>query len=396
MIPSRELLDRLALEFSFYRGRIGEFRVDPNDCRIDLCEGNLRIWPRLAASDSPDLIHAHFLAQLGSDDSRNLDGCILFRSEDQDSLSYAVRRYVAEVGGSLLSVLLQQDVFLSKRFSSGPSESQYTGIDSADGFTGPIHCHLQGESSDQNLIKQTNLFAGVSGLIPPLPLQLAKVTLRRNATEWDRTIELNGHSVCLQDPGFPIQFDAIEGSELTQFAVFHFAEKPDWITERKSIDESIRGFVRAFAENRDIDKSLATIRQQGADGDRVHQVHAFASLAFARRFFGEFGARYSRKYLAIRGNGTIEEKELLAEPVFGRSLVLSDEFQEGPLFESFKMLALLNTEFNELNDRMNRGERPEAIELPPPVVPDPDVSAEILEKVSRRVLKKRTGKDKCE
>lgn len=365
--------------------------VSQQDEFVFACDQSLRIQVDPDPHPgSQELSHYHVLAQIGSDDSKNLDACIVGIGEtESERISDAANMWISLVAGPLLTLLNGKALLEATPF--GPNSPH--GILGSHGAVGPRLLRDYSGTLDSKSLEGINLFQGVDALAGAETLQLAKATLQAKNGNWSRHLEINGHQHSYSQPAWDCGLQAPSLATVTQFALFHFAENTQWLESRRQTDKAIKEFVKGFSQTQNVASALKQLEASGFSAKVVHQVHVFTSLAFSRYLFGEFGARYSDDYFRVLADGSVESKSLMKEAVFARSLMFSPGLQSGPLSETFQTLALLNTEFNHLNELMNEGRTPESIQLSAPVLADPGVDEKTLARAMKTILKTST---RCE
>lgn len=349
------------------------------------CDQSLRIQVQSDQhSPEPTLSHYHVVSQVGSDTSSNLNACVIGLGQtEQERISDAANMWMSLMAGPVLTLLNRTPLLDALPFA----EDSTHGVDGSHGAVGPRMIRDYGGALESNWFEGINLFENVSAMAPPQALQLAKVTLQAKHGQWTRHLEINGHQHTWTQDHWKCDKAAPSLATVTQFALFHFAENPAWLDQRRLIDQGIASFVKHFSESQNIESSLAELKTSGFPDEMIQQVHGFSSLAFSRHLFGDFGARYSNDYFHVLSDGSIQSKPLMEEPVFARSLMLSAGFQSGAFSQAFQNIALLNTEFNRLNETMNEGREPDSIELAPPVFVEAGISQDLLDRATRKILK---------
>lgn len=386
MSDSHWLLEAIARELETHgEDVVANLRI--NGEQLTACEGQLRVEVKLVDQPSANEIsHCHFISQVGSDTSRNLDACLIGVGKTlNERLASAAKAWNLQVAAPILSLMTRETLHQVAAFDCHSED----GVAQADGCIGPRVGRELHERIDWDSLSDVNLFENVAAMAPPEYLQLAKVTLSSHGERWRRSIEFNGHQFAIEDPHWMPRIKAATAATISQFAVFHFANHSEWVEQRQQLDNAICHFVAAFAENQDINAALATLSDLGLAANQIHQIFSFVSLAFSRSLFADLGATYAGDYWNVSRCGKIVGRKLLDEPAFARSLAMSADFFQGDLADSCTTLSLLNPEFNQLNQLMNEGHDPLKIALPPPVIPDHDVDPDRLRDAVREIENRR-------
>ena len=384
-VPGDKLLLAIASELKRMGSDIvGQVQVDGES--LSACQDQLRLRVEIF-SDHPmeaEILHAHVVARLGGESGQELDACIIgIGDTEDDQAEDAARNWQTLVGGPVLSLLTETPLVGTRHFD----EASAHGVAGAHGFVGPMMGRLLDREFDWGQLEEVDLFRFAQNLAPAEMVQLAKVTLHAEGGVWSRSLEINGHAVSHFDADWKLEPDPPREGAVTQFALFHFAHDPNWVVMRQKVDDAICSFVAAFAESRKIDEAYLELVRQGVEGELAHNVFSFASLAFSRSLLEQLGARYADSYCLIGQGGSVTRDHLLLDqPVYARSLALSHDFKVGPEVDAFKDLALLNTEFQRLNQLMNDGFPPGEIELPPPVMLQFGVDEESVEIGTRKIV----------
>jgi hypothetical protein len=164
-----------------------------------------------------------------------------------------------------------------------------------------------------------------------------------------------------------------------RFAVFHFADQPQWLEQRQGLDDALYRFVTAFQETQSVDEAADVLQRQGLDSKLVNQIAALTPLAAGRVLYGSTGVKFPQDFMRIRADGSLEEGLLLMrQPVFARGKALFAILMGSEHAEAVQNLALTGAELHAISGALHAGSQLEDLELSPPIVFD-DASDEAAE-----------------
>jgi len=331
----------------------------------------------------PAVTHCHVITELGEEHSGILDACIVgIDPRREEGLRDAARNWKDLVGGPIFSLLHARAVMGAAHFDG----TQLAGVSGCYGFVGSLGTRMVNEKEfDPSVFDDAPVFDYAAQIAPPGIVHLAKATMQADGKgSWNRNLEIDGHLAVHADSPWVAGRSAPPDGIVTRFAVFHYADQPGHVEDRRNLDSSIRRFVAAFQKVDDSDSAADMLANAGVDDELVNRLVTFAPLAFARVIFATMKDSFSPDYVQVRCDGTLEEGlRLMHEPVFARSLVLSRELSGSEFLEAVKKVAATSLEFQGINDALHRGSKPENLIMGPPVVFDAGVSEAACEKTLR-------------
>jgi hypothetical protein len=352
-------------------------RVELVDDSLSACDGRmlLRAEVRNDSDYHPSITHCHVFARMGKDTFCDpLDACVMGIDADRrQGLTKAGQNWVTNVGSALLSLLHAKPVMDANHFDG----IDPWGVPGCHGFIGPLFGYGMKEPVDAMQIMNAGLFDCASAMAPPGIIHLAKVVLEAKGTEgWTRTLEIDGHLACFEEKGWDCGGIAAPPVGIaSQFAVFHYADQKGTVESRRQLDHAIRKFVATVGASKDVDAATQALREERLVSDLIHQMAALLPLAFFRVIFAGLGMTFSKEYHRVKGDGTVEVRKLMREPVFARAVAMCPDMIAGGLGEAVKFLATCSSTFNAVNAALNAGSKPENLLMGPPVIPDPDADA---------------------
>jgi hypothetical protein len=333
---------------------------------------NLSANVRTDAAAHPSIAHCHIVARLGTETSGKLDACVIGIDADRKAaLKAAAAGWVEIVAGPIFSMAHARPVMGAEHFDG----TDVTGVTGSHGFVGPMRSRMVDGTFDFDSLAEVAVFDYAAEMAPPGLVHLAKVTLNAGANGWNRSIEVDGHAACHSDPSWDALPISRSQGIVTQFAVFHYADQPDAIAKRQQVDDAIWQYVSAFARTADTWKAAELLASEGIDKELVHRIYTLSPLAFGRVVLHGIGVDYSPYYTRIKSDGSLQKQlHLMREPVFARSMALSQAIMSGELLEAFKELATTSAEFDAINNALHAGSNPKDLKLSPSLIPDHDTS----------------------
>jgi hypothetical protein len=357
-----------------------------SDERLSLLQGNVRLTAAMFddPNSHPAMAHCHVTAEIGKPGD-SLDACVVgVHPERSSALADAARVWVDLVAGPILSLVHARPVLGAAHFDGNDP----TGVPGAHGFVGPMGWRWVSPEEAPNFGGELSLFDYASQMAPPSTLHIAKATLTAcGESGWRRNLEIDGHAATHEDDRFGPHVPAPPQGIGARFAVFHFADQPDWLEKRRRLDEALLRFTSAFDETKTIDGAADDLQREGFDRELVNQIVALAPLAAGRVVFGSLGVKFSPEFMRIKRDGSLEEGLwLMRDPVFARGKAifasLGSEYAE-----AVKNIALTGAELNAINNALNSGSKLQDLTMAPPILLDPGVSDEAVEAALAKLQK---------
>lgn len=331
----------------------------------------------------PAVAHCHIIADT-SVQGGSLDACVVgAHSDRREALADAGRTWVETVAAPFLSLMHARPVMEAAHFDG----FEGWGVSGCHGFVGPIRARFFERPFDLAVFSDAPVFEYAAEMAPPGAVHLAKVTLQAIGNGgWNRTLDVDGHSASHEDHPWDIGLAAPSQGIASIFAVFHYGDQPASIKARQKTDEAIRRFVSAFQATGNPEKAANYLRDEGIEADLVHQVATLAPLAFGRMVVASIGASCAPDFIRVRRDGTVEQNvRLMHQPVFARSMALTREFMNGEFLDAVKRLSLESPEVRVINDALLSGSKPSNLKVSSPIIPDPEVSANAVERAIGRL-----------
>ena len=327
--------------------------------------------------------HAHVIAEIGvGSRAARLDACVVgIHTDRREALASSGRTWAGAVAGPIFSLLHAKPVLSADHFNG----SEPWGIAGCHGFVGPLTSRFFERELDLSPLQDAAMFDYADALAPAGVVHLAKVTLNATGEGWSRTIEVDGHEAAHAEPSWNTGLPSASRGVLSQFAVFHYGDRPEAIEQRQRVDDAIRQFVTGFQETGDTDKAADLLEARGFDAALVHDVDCFVLVALGRVIFGNIGAKFSPDFMRINRDGSTQTLRLMRQPIFARTTVLASELFSGQLVNAAKSLALTSAEINAINSALNAGSNPRNLILSPPIMPDRGVSRSAMEMAITRL-----------
>ena len=201
-------------------------------------------------------------------------------------------------------------------------------------------------------------------------------------------LPIDGHEAVHSDVNWDARLASPAHGLVSQFAVFHYGDRPAAVEERRRVDDAIRQFVRTFQETGNTDRAADLLESRGVAADLVDRVTPFVPLALGRVLVGDMGPTFSPDFLRVRPDGGAARLRLMREPVFARASALARELLSGELLEPAKSLAFTGPEVNAINSALHAGSKPQNLVLSPAIVPErgvtPDVVSRAIAQLQRR------------
>jgi hypothetical protein len=331
----------------------------------------------------PSLAHVHVVAEIGfGSQAARLEACVIgIHSDRHEALAHSGRSWVAAVAGPIFSLLHAKPVLDAAHFNG----SEPWGIAGCHGFVGPLTARFFEREPDLAPLEDAIVFDYADALAPAGVVHLAKVTLNATGEGWSRNIEIDGHEAVHSDANWNTGLPRTSQGVLSQFAVFHYGDRPRAIEQRQRVDAAIRQFVTAFQETGDTDKAADLLVARGIDAALVHDASCFVPVALGRVIFGSIGAKFSPDFVRISRDASTQTLRLMRQPVYARTTVLASELLSGQLMNAAKSLALTSAEINAINSALHAGSNPQDLSLLPPLMPDPDVGQTAMEEAMRQM-----------
>jgi hypothetical protein len=344
---------------------------------------NLSVVIRDDPGAHPALVHCHVMTQLGEEHSGLLDACIVgIDQRREEGLRDAARSWKQLVGGPIFSLMHARAVMGAEHFDG----SQSVGASGCHGFVGPLGTRMLNKKGlDATASLDAPMFDYAAEIAPPGIVHLAKVTLQADGNgAWNRNLEIDGHLAAHADTPWKRGPAAPADGMATRFAVFHYADQPERIEDRRDLDSSIRRFVAAFQKVDDSDSAAEVLKNAGVEDELVNRVVAFAPLAFAHVIFATLRNSFPDEYILVRRDGTLlEGLQLMQEPAFARAMMLSQELSGSETLEALKKVACTSSLVHAINNAALRGSKPEDLIMTPPVVFYPGASEEVVNKIEQ-------------
>jgi hypothetical protein len=377
----RDELDKLPADLVGPVERVGEV--------LSVFGGRMRLGATVIHDPGihPSIAHAHVVAEIGAPGSAaaepvRLDACVMGVDADhQIALAGCARHWTAAVAGPLFSLLHARPVLGAAHFGG----SEPFGVAGCHGFVGPLVARMFEKEVDLSALEDAGLFDYADAFAPPGLVHLAKVTLEATEGAWHRTLAIDGHEVVHPDADWHAALAAPAHGVVSQFAVFHYADNPGAVDERRGVDDAVRQFVRAFHEAGTTDAAAALLESRGVPPGLVDRLEPFVPLALGRALVGDMGPKFSADYLRVRADGGAERLRLMREPVFARTSALVPELMSGELAEPARTLALAGSEIHAFNAALNAGSKPYNLVLFPPVIPDRGAGPELVDRAVRQL-----------
>lgn len=297
--------------------------VEIRDDVLFALDGKLSLQVQLQQNTgiSNQIAHFHVVSRLGTaSTSPALDACVVGMGADRASaLKSLAERWVGAVGCVVFSLLHAKPVMGAVHFDG----TQSWGLPDCHGFLGPIHARVSGKI-DLTPALHDGLFDGVVALAPPGLLHICKVTLDADGRGgWKRVIEIDGHAARFEETAWSCSVEPPKQTVIaTQYAVFHFADRPGAVDRQVRLDAAICEFVAVCKATGSTEGVTEILVERGHEPDVVERVANFAPVAFCRVLFGGIGATFSPDYVRIPPSGKPERRRLLHEPAFARSAAL--------------------------------------------------------------------------
>lgn len=340
----------------------------------------------------PAVAHCHVVADL-ADRKASLDACVTgIHPDRREGLVDAAHSWVETVASPVLSLLHARPVMGAAHFDG--SEGQ--GVAGCHGFVGPMRARFFTRPFGLDGFSDVAVFDYAAELAPPGIVHLAKVTLEATANgRWNRNLEIDGHVASYADRPWNVEIAAPSRCVASQFAVFHYADQPQFIETRQRTDDAIRRFVSAFQRTDVPEKAAEMLLAEGVDPVLAHRVAAFVPLALGRVVLSPLCASFAPDFVRITRDGTAKAgAKLMHEPVFARTITVSHAFMESGLLESVKKIALASPELHSINNALHAGSKPENLKLLPPIIPDPGTGKDAVEQAMEQ-LRHRAQQDQA-
>jgi len=334
------------------------------------------------------IAHCHVTARVADEQTGHLDACLIGINPDRAAaLADAAQYWINVVAGPIFSLLHERPVLGTTAFDG----SESYGVSGCSGYVGPKCARMLAEADDMKLLDDTPSFDFAAEMAPPGIVHLTKVTLEASGEAgWNRTLEVDGHSATHVDRPWPAVEQAPAQGIVSQFAVFHYADQTQKVDERKQVDDTIRRYVAMVGTSGDTNNPIDTMLNEGVPAELLDQIATYAPLAFGRAALNSIGATFSPTYVQLKQDGTTTDGlQLMHQPVFARSIILSQEFMSSAeTIEGFKLIALSSSEVVTINNAMNEGSKPEDLALLPPIIPDHGVSDETIQRTMKELIEK--------
>lgn len=333
-----------------------------------------------------DLAHAHAVVETDEGDlSGHLNACVIGTDPDRAAaLKQTARSWVEAVAGPIFSLLHARPVLGADHFDG----TDPGGVSGTHGFAGPLILRLSSEKFPAERLLDRPLFDFAPELAPAGVIHLAKATLGVKEGRWQRTIEVDGHQAAYVDAAWDAGMAAPQQVVASRFAVFHYADRPEFVTARRLLDEIIREYVKVFDHERDLQQTAQKLIQAGYPANIVDRVDHFLTLALGRALItSSLPFQPNEYYHRVLPSGELRrDNRLLHEPAYARGLMLADELARGPYLDAVKNLALYSAEVHAVNSLLNAGSRLEDCRSAPFLIPDFDTSGETFTRAVREAL----------
>ncbi len=349
---------------------------------VSLLAGKVELRVRIQHDDGahPAIAHAHVLATIG--DQEPLDACVVAVHPDRaQGLAGVGATFCDLVAGPILSLVHQRPVLGSLHFD----ETDAHGVPGQHGFVGPSMVRGLPDGASDPFVG-VPVFDYADALAPPRLVHLAKVVFDvRDDRHIRRTLEVDGHAASHTDPLWAPEHTAPANIVGLRFAVFHPGGRasPGTVRQQRALDEAIDAFVEHFAATRDRDEAAARLASSGVDARLVHEIRLLVPAAFARLVF-EDRLPLSSTFTRVRADGwTDEDLPFMAERPFARGKILGARRIEREGTALAQEIALASSEVAAIDHALKQGTALEDLRPLAPLVPDPDVPVEVLERVAR-------------
>ena len=348
---------------------------------LHLLAGRLVLEVRVQYDEGahPAIAHAHVLATIEGQEP--LDASVVAVDPDRaKGLAGVGHTFCDLVAGPILSLVHARPVMGAVHFDGRDGR----GVAGHHGFLGPqmVRGLPPGEPDP---FEGISAFDFADALAPPRLAHLAKAVFDiRQDGHIRRNLEVDGH-VSHVDALWAPDHKGPANTFGVRFAVFHAADQPDSVRHNRAIDEAILAFIEHFAATRDRDAAADHLASSGTDRRLVHELRLFVPAAFARLVFGD-RLPLSTTFTRVRADGWTDENLLfMAERSFARAKVLGTERMERGDVALANELALASSEVGAMNHALQNGTALEDLAPLAPLIPDPNVSIEVLERVARRL-----------
>ena len=359
-----------------------------------LCDGYLRLTTSVHHDPDahPAIAHCHVIANLGNDQSGNLDACVMGIGADRRlSLEAAAVSWTVSVAPVIFSVLKSGPVSDAEHFDGHESFA----VPGCHGFLGPLNARLAPEGFDPILLLELPLFEFAEAMAPSGKLHLAKVTLAAKPDgTWSRSLEVDGHRAALSDAGCAGLPSVPASGVFTRFAVFHYGERhAERNREREQLDLAIRKFVEVFCTVDNQDAAAGLMREAGCDSAVVDRVTNFLPIAAGRVIFENLVPSFPAHYVRVKQDGEcVFDLPLMGEPAFARSIMLIRELlSSGQFVEGCKKTSVLGPELAAINEALQHGSKAADLVLAPSIIPDPGTSELTVQHALQLLLERMQG-----
>lgn len=331
----------------------------------------------------PAIAHAHVLVTMG-DDEEPLDASVVAVHPDRARALAAVGHTFCDlVAGPVLSMGHGRPVLGALPFD-GRTPNANHGIGTGHGYIGPRAVRGLADGAPDPFAGLPS-FEFATALAPPRLTHIAKAVFDVRADQRiRRTLEVDGHTASHVDAPWHPEREAPANIIGLHFAVFRFGEPGPTAKAHRGIDEAIEAFVEHFAATRDRDAAADQLAASGVAPALVHELRLFVPAAFARVVFGD-GLPLSPTFTRVRRDGwTDEGVPFMGERPFARALVTGRARLE--THEAIaRALALASSEVGAIHHALEAGTPLDRLQPLPPLVPDPDVPLEVLERVAQQL-----------
>jgi len=344
----------------------------------------LRVEIRHDEGSHPAIAHAHVLVTLNRPRDAEplaLDACVVAVHPDRArGLAGVGHNFCDLVAGPVLSLVLGRPVLGAVAFD-GASPG---GIAGHHGFLGPLL--VRGLADGQpDPFEDVPAFDHAEALAPPGLVHIAKVVLDvRDDQRIRRTLEVDGHAASHVDPTWGGDRTAPANIVGLRFAVFE-PHDPHLPRRHRALDQAIAAFVEHFRATRDRDAAADRLASSGVDPALVHEIRLFVPAAHARLVYGD-ELPLSRTFTRVRADGwTDEDLPFLGERTFARALVLATQRLDRDGEALSRAIGQASSEVAAIDHARQQGADLGSLRPLAPLVPDPDVPVEVLERVAQRL-----------
>lgn len=389
---------------------VGSIELKENE--IVIRGGKLRLtvdFPKAEGNVHPSIVHAHVNAHFSHIGTKPLTGCFVAFSSPPHPIDQIAMKWLRIAAPPILSLLNGRDVLHARHFSG----HEPFAVSRRHGYVSPLamqtfsvdgkkdqlsECFDLKEQRFLDALQNEPLFLNATELAGDDELHFVKITLENLNGAWVRSLEMDDHAVNIHGEPWPPKYsDSLQAvfSEspsrvmVTGYALF-FKDKNAKLhqTESEIIDEAIEQTVALFSQKEKPELTSETLLQAGIDPAYIHDLISFIQLVFGRYILSQIAVRLSESYTLIKKDGSYERNiPLKTVPLFQRAMLMIPGFVNSPKYnEGFQVLALSGSEFCTVNQALHRKSKPEDLLMAQPVIFEPDIKEDVLEKTYSEVM----------